>query len=63
VDRTPVDGSTSAPDWEAVVERWTPSGSLDKTQRLRVPGGWLYRVRWVGHGSLCFVPDAAQPGK
>lgn len=28
------------------------------TQRLKIPGGWLYRYGMQGNGSIVFVPDA-----
>jgi hypothetical protein len=35
-------------EWEPVVEG---------TERLRVPGGWLYSVSWEdGGGTMTFVP-------
>jgi hypothetical protein len=46
--------ATEGPKWEKVAEN---------TERLPVPGGWLYQVRVssTSRGSsiaLCFVPDA-----
>jgi hypothetical protein len=41
-------------DWDVVQEN-----AADVTERLRVPGGWLYRtVTKSGAAALCFVPGA-----
>lgn len=41
--------------WEEVESR----GSL-VTDRMMVPGGWLYRTVLIGQAvSMCFVPDAS----
>ena len=38
-------------DWEVVQENQT-----DKTERLRVVGGWLYRTTTSSGVALVFVP-------
>jgi hypothetical protein len=43
------------PEWVAVDD-----SEGNKTDRLEVPGGWLYRVRVQGHVSLAFVPRPAE---
>lgn len=44
--------------WETVDQSGEPD---EVTLRLRVPGGWLYRVDVAGFSSLVFVP-AEEPG-
>lgn len=41
-------------DWEAIQE----NGPEDKTERLRIQGGWLYRSIKVEGIALVFVPAA-----
>ena len=46
------EGGGVTPTWETVVERTRPytdkdgttSFPVDRTERLRVPGGWIYRT-------------------
>jgi hypothetical protein len=53
------------PEWEAVTDeqdRRYSSVLNGETKRLKVPGGWIYRNMWQGHGhepvvAMCFVPD------
>jgi hypothetical protein len=40
--------------WESVVGE---PGRADYTDRLSVPGGWLYRTRAAAGVALAFVPD------
>lgn len=51
------------PQWECAARM---EGSNEKTERLRVPGGWLYRTMvkgaagdrvYASRPALCFVPD------
>lgn len=55
-------------EWVASSERWQDG---DKTSRLEVPGGWLYKV-WAYTDednsdkvtiAMCFVPDPTRTGK
>jgi hypothetical protein len=46
-----------------VTEKWqsTVVGKFDQTDRLAVPGGWIYRCReWSGTPTMStvFVPDS-----
>lgn len=49
--------------WELVVEDHDYPHGWERTERLPVPGGWLYRttVARIGHNllsvALTFVPD------
>jgi hypothetical protein len=43
--------------WEGVAGE---PGRADYTDRLRVPGGWLYRTRAGGGAALAFVPAPDQ---
>jgi hypothetical protein len=49
------------PQWETIVA--ASSNEHMVTDRLPVPGGWLYRVmnRVSGDPALCFVPDKVAP--
>jgi hypothetical protein len=49
------------PRWETIVEATSDEHVV--TDRLPVPGGWLYRVmnRVRGVPALCFVPDKVAP--
>lgn len=38
-------------DWDAVSE-----GTRGYTQRMPVPGGWIYRTIVYGAVAMCFVP-------
>ncbi len=70
---TPTDPHSSSADqapatspWEPVTSSGTPSYNRWITDRLKVPGGWLYRqaIYDNGHGiavSICFVPEAPKP--
>jgi len=48
------------PEWE-VITKSTPTGTYDRTERLVVPGGWLYhRKQYVENGyaiAMVFVPN------
>lgn len=44
-------------NWEGVAGE---PGRADYTDRLRVPGGWLYRTRAGGTVALAFVPKASE---
>jgi hypothetical protein len=43
------------PRWERVAK----GDDYATTDRLPVPGGWLYRVTGGPQMGLCFVPDVA----
>ncbi len=49
------------PQWETIVAASSDEHMV--TDRLSVPGGWLYRVtnRVSGDPALCFVPDKVAP--
>jgi hypothetical protein len=54
--------TNSSKDWEIVHHR----GSAERTERLRVPGGWLWRTRvWDKSDGTCvgltFQPDSSPP--
>ena len=62
---------TSMNEWELVGERGSSAASRE-TERMPVPGSWLYRTTVVATSprvvaaanlavSLCFVPDPAAP--
>jgi hypothetical protein len=40
-------------DWEVI-------GPFRRLERIRVPGGWLYRTVHAQSVALCFVPDATK---
>lgn len=42
-------------EWEVVAQEGT-----NRTERMRVPGGWLYRDRWGSSVSMTFV-DSFDP--
>lgn len=52
-------------EWEIVHERWHPERKhiVECTDRMRVPGGWLYRTALWDRGptvpgmAMAFVPD------
>jgi hypothetical protein len=52
--------SPPQPDWEKVTERSGLMGP-EITERLEVPGGWIYRSYQPGTNpaaiAMCFVPD------
>jgi hypothetical protein len=54
-------GKRDQPQWETIVE--ATSDEQVVTDRLPVPGGWVYRVmnRVSGVPALCFVPDKVAP--
>jgi hypothetical protein len=57
-DETPpeADSTETRRDWEPIQE----NGPSDRTERIRIQGGWLYRT--VLHGAqaaLAFVPRTA----
>jgi hypothetical protein len=60
-DRLPV--GPPAPAWESVTDAMTTPWYVRTTERLVVPGGWLYRTLIQDHGgsaaavSTTFVPD------
>lgn len=43
---------------EAHWEKIDTPGDPSNLYRLKVPGGWLYRVGFSLGQTLCFVPDA-----
>jgi hypothetical protein len=49
------------PQWETIVAATSDEHVV--TDRLPVPGGWVYRVmnRASGVPALCFVPDKVAP--
>jgi hypothetical protein len=49
------------PQWETIVAATSDEHAV--TDRLPVPGGWVYRVmnRVSGAPALCFVPDKLAP--
>ena len=52
-------------DWEPITE--LEERSLSHLQRIRVPGGWLYRETTYRGGqiltvAMCFVPDPSGRG-
>ncbi len=52
--------ASTLPQWEPAAEPEPVPGAHLETCRLRVPGGWLYRVHAAGVGlSVAFVPDPA----
>lgn len=65
VDHQPAEAPTDAlPAWQAVAERKYG----ERTERLTVPGGWLYRVTLEGFtenaprtAALCFIPHPPRP--
>jgi hypothetical protein len=51
-------------DWEVVFDRGPNAADKDRTYRMRVPGGWIYRHWDPPRGenqsvsnSMVFVPD------
>jgi hypothetical protein len=46
--------------WEGVAGE---PGRADYTDRLRVPGGWLFRTRAAEGVALVFVPGTERRGK
>jgi hypothetical protein len=56
-------GDAMTDRWELVTERRDSSGLsvVDRTERLEVPGGWLYRtvinIQVRNFVSVVFVPD------
>lgn len=57
-------------EWELVSERTHDNGwPVDKTERLKVPGGWLYRTILDDVGgdnsrdivAMVFVPEVVEP--
>ncbi len=53
--------------WERII-RWSDDGAFEETDRMRVPGGWLYRVTTDDNSSdgpptvcMCFVPEPPAP--
>lgn len=51
-------------EWELIpTKKDMRLANADVTQRMRVPGGWLYRtlmVRSTGMLVMCFVPDPTE---
>ena len=49
-------------NWETIHD-YAEGGVFDSTERMKVPGGWLYRstrsepVNTAGHMTTTFVPD------
>ena len=39
--------------WEMIDDN-----DICPTQRLKVPGGWLYRIKFESGVSMCFVPES-----
>ena len=49
----------ATPSWERIVEVYDPDGELrTTTDRLEVPGGWIYRELTQDGGALGFVPSS-----
>lgn len=50
-------GENNSSNWEVVSVRGQEDGKY-KVDRLPVPGGWLYAVRWgiISEPSITFVP-------
>ena len=60
--------------WETVIEQTPQTDDSDYLERVRVPGGWLYRSLWredkqplAGKKpavamAMCFVPDPSGRG-
>ena len=47
----------ATPSWERIVEVYDPDGELrTTTDRLEVPGGWIYRELTQEGVALVFVP-------
>jgi hypothetical protein len=46
----------TARDWETLQS----NSDVDKTQRMRIQGGWLYRVMYGAIMSVVFVPIASE---
>jgi hypothetical protein len=42
--------------WETVVQQPNSEAEASKTERLAVPGGWLYRTFANGYFGMAFVP-------
>ena len=49
-----IDQQDARAKWEVVVPEGTP------TYRLKVPGGWLYRVVEPNGTSMAFAPEPSQ---
>jgi len=45
------------PTWEMVTEE-----PHEFTDRLEVPGGWLYRTEIRSYVAMCFVPEPSPKG-
>ena len=49
------------PQWESLTAKELIVEGDEITDRLEVPGGWIYRTRWrMGNDvavALCFVPN------
>ena len=54
-------------EWETIldVKGGERNDIIESTERLRVPGGWLYRIKtWGGDDcacdglAICFAPDS-----
>ena len=56
--------STTSSPWQSVANGRTPDPDVAITERMPVPGGWLYRSIARHNGiavSQTFVPDANSP--
>ncbi len=47
----------------AVVWEFEIYDDGETTDRLRVPGGWIYRTKWNGRVAMVFVPALPKRGK
>ena len=48
----------ATPSWERIVEVYDPDGELrTTTDRMEVPGGWIYRELTQEGVALAFVPE------
>ena len=48
----------ATPSWERIVEVYDPDGELrTTTDRMKVPGGWIYRELTQEGVALVFVPE------
>lgn len=50
------DPNETARDWETLQS----NSDADKTQRLRIQGGWLYRVVYGAIQSVVYVPISSE---
>ena len=52
----------ATPSWERIVEVYDPDGELrTTTDRMEVPGGWIYRELTQEGVALVFVPTCSPP--